>query len=158
LQQKKSCSEWEVKKATIHEGRHNKHIVPIYDSISVDGSCLINPGTIEYQGIFTSNKEIIFREGPFQRGTNNIAEFLAIVHALEYCEQNRISIPIYTDSVTAMSWVKHKTVRCSYALGVELSFIVQDAVAWLNRHTWENKILKWYTNTWGENPADFGRK
>jgi ribonuclease HI len=36
--------------------------------------------------------------------------------------------------------------------------LIGRAIKWLNENTYSNKILKWETKAWGENPADFGRK
>lgn len=36
--------------------------------------------------------------------------------------------------------------------------LIERAEAWLNANTWQNPILKWDTENWGEIPADFGRK
>lgn len=41
-------------------------------------------------------------------GTNNLGEFLAIVHGLAYLKKQNKNIPIYSDSRTAISWVKNK--------------------------------------------------
>src|SRR5699024_10014765 len=55
-----------------------------YDSISVDVGTRGNPGPVEYQGVDTKTGKVIFSHGPISKGTNNIGEFLAIVHALAY--------------------------------------------------------------------------
>jgi hypothetical protein len=36
--------------------------------------------------------------------------------------------------------------------------VVERANKWLHSNTYNNPILKWKTEKWGENPADFGRK
>ncbi len=134
---------------------------PILDSISVDGSWITTTGFIEYQGVKTGTKELLFRVGPYPDGTNNIAEFLAIVHALAYCKQHHLQVPIYSDSVTAMSWVKRKAMKTNVERtenNVKLFEIMERAQQWLANNTYSNPILKWETEFWGENPADFGRK
>jgi len=67
---------------------------PITDSISVDGAWNTSTGVVEYQGVHTGTGKLLFKVGPFDDGTNNIVEFLAIVHALAYCKQNNIKLPI----------------------------------------------------------------
>lgn len=60
---------------------------PIEESISVDGAWNTSTGVVEYQGVHTTTKEVIFKMGPFEDGTNNIVEFLGIVHALAHCKR-----------------------------------------------------------------------
>jgi ribonuclease HI len=36
--------------------------------------------------------------------------------------------------------------------------LLDRAQNWLANHTYPNPLLKWETEQWGENPADFGRK
>ncbi|MFZ4929770.1 viroplasmin family protein [Chryseobacterium sp. Mn2064] len=134
---------------------------PIEESISVDGACNVVTGIVEYQGVDTKTKKVLFKQGPFEGGTNNIGEFLAIVHGLAYCKKKNINIPIYSDSKNAMSWVKNKKVRTSQEKNdknTELFDLIDRAVKWLENNEYSNKILKWETKAWGENPADFGRK
>lgn len=134
---------------------------PIKDSISVDGAWNTSTGIVEYQGVHTETGKILFKVGPFEDGTNNIVEFLAIVHALAYCKQNKIKLPIYSDSRNAISWVRDKEARTYHNKSdknVKLFELIDRAIKWLNENTYENEILKWETKAWGENPADFGRK
>jgi ribonuclease HI len=134
---------------------------PILESISVDGAWNTSTGIAEYQGVHTGTGETLFKGGPFEDGTNNIVEFLAIVHALAYCKQNGLTIPIYSDSRNAIGWVrdkKAKTNQIRTQKNEKLFQLIDRAVKWLNVNNYPNKILKWETKTWGENPADFGRK
>lgn len=134
---------------------------PIKDSISVDGAWNTSTGIVEYQGVYTKTGKVLFKAGPFEDGTNNIVEFLAIVHALAYCKQNNIKLPIYSDSRNAIGWVRNKVARTNHNKSNEnakLFELIDRAIKWLNENTYENEILKWETKAWGENPADFGRK
>ncbi|MBK8670276.1 MAG: ribonuclease H family protein [Saprospiraceae bacterium] len=132
------------------------------DSISVDAACSGNPGTMEYQCVDTNTGRLIFHQGPFKEGTNNIGEFLALVHALAMLKKyNNDHTAIYTDSITAISWVKNKKVKSNLAQtknNAQIFDLIQRAILWLNTNTYSNKILKWNTEAWGEIPADFGRK
>lgn len=133
----------------------------IQDSISVDAACSGNPGDMEYQGVFTKTGELIFHKGPYPDATNNIGEFLAIVHALALLKQQDKNMPIYTDSQTAMSWVKNKHAKTKLehtTRNNEVFDLIQRAEAWLKTHSWDIPIYKWDTENWGEIPADFGRK
>ncbi|MCX6353222.1 MAG: ribonuclease H family protein [Bacteroidetes bacterium] len=134
---------------------------PITPSISVDGACNMVSGVAEYRGVDTESKEEIFRIGPFDDGTNNIVEFLAIIHALAHCKELNLTLPIYSDSKTAMAWVRNKKANTTQARtrhNEKLFKLVDRGVAWLHDNLYPNKILKWETEHWGENPADFGRK
>lgn len=132
-----------------------------YDSISVDVGCSGNPGIVEYKGVDTQTGEIIFYQGPISKGTNNLGEFLAIVHALAYLKQLGSTKAIYTDSVTALSWVRKKEVSTNLvkdASTEEIWSLVDRALNWLKRNSYSNAIIKWDTRKWGEIKADFGRK
>lgn len=133
----------------------------IMDSICVDASCLGNPGIVEYRGVDTQTHEEIFHKNPMKNGTNNLGEFLAIVHGLAYLKRENKDIPIYSDSRTAMSWVKQKKVKTTLkrnASNEEIFNLVDRALIWLSKNSYTNKILKWHSKEWGEIPADFGRK
>jgi ribonuclease HI len=134
---------------------------PITDSISVDGAWNTATGVVEYQGVHTGTREVLFKAGPFDDGTNNMVEFLAIVHALAYCKQKGIALPVYSDSRTAMSWVRQKQAKTKHPRSErnkKLFELMDRAIKWLDENTYNNPILKWETKVWGENPADFGRK
>ena len=136
-----------------------KHDI-VWESLSVDAACSGNPGLMEYQGVHTTTKKQIFHQ-KFALGTNNIGEFLAIVHALAMFEKQGKKTPIYTDSRTAMAWVRNKKCKSKLdrnARTEKLWQLVERAEFWLKTHRWENPILKWETDYWGEIPADFGRK
>ena len=130
------------------------------NSLSVDAACSGNPGKMEYRGVHVQTKEVWFLK-EFALGTNNIGEFLAIVHGLAELNRRNINIPVYTDSQTALSWVKKK--KCATKLAEtdetkELFEIVRRAEKWLQGNNWKQVLLKWDTANWGEIPADFGRK
>ncbi|MCB0578995.1 MAG: ribonuclease H family protein [Phaeodactylibacter sp.] len=132
----------------------------VWDSLSVDAACSGNPGVMEYQGVDTRTKAQVFHK-KFSLGTNNIGEFLAIVHALALFKQQGKDTPIYTDSKTAMSWVRRKKANTQLKRTAQTRLIwelIGRAETWLKNNTWDNPILKWDTERWGEIPADFGRK
>ena len=134
----------------------------IQDSIAVDAACSGNPGDMEYRGVVTSTKQELFHMGPLEDGTNNIGEFLAIVHALAMLkQQGKPKLPIYSDSKTAQGWVKKG--KCNTKLehsgrNEKIFELIDRAEKWLALNTITNPILKWETEYWGEIPADFGRK
>ncbi len=135
--------------------------VPNFESISVDAACSGNPGTMEYRGVYTKTGEEIFKQGPFKNGTNNIGEFLALVHGLAFLKQKNSNLPIYTDSKTALAWIKKKkanTLLVKNDANAVLFDLVLRAEKWLKENENSTTILKWETAAWGEIPADFGRK
>ena len=134
---------------------------PILNSISVDAACAGNPGIMEYRGVMNDTKEQLFLNGPFEQGTNNIGEFLALVHGISLLKKNNSTIPVYSDSRNAISWIKQKTCKTNLQKNdrnVKLFDLISRAEDWLKNNSFENKILKWETKAWGEIPADFGRK
>lgn len=139
----------------------NSTPIPITNALTVDAACSGNPGIMEYRGVMLGTREEVFRIGPFFDASNNIGEFLAIVHGLAFCKQNGIDLPIYSDSITAISWVRNK--KCKTLIkktekNKSLFDLVQRAETWLANNSYTNKIYKWDTPSWGEIPADFGRK
>ncbi|TKC08992.1 ribonuclease H1 domain-containing protein [Pedobacter frigoris] len=134
---------------------------PEKNSICVDGAWNTKTNAMEYQGVLFPSRERAFHAGPFATGTNNIAEFLAIVHALTYCKDHPEILIIYSDSNTAITWVKNKRPKTKIAdIGKNSSIIsiMQRAENWLLNNNYQIQIRKWETKKWGENPADFGRK
>ena len=133
----------------------------IREAIAVDAACSGNPGAMEYRGVYLANGREIFHFGPIH-GTNNIGEFLAIIHGLAILKQKGLdSMPIYSDSVNAQLWVrKHhcKTTLVRNDKTEKLHLMIERAEAWLRNNTYRNPIIKWQTDKWGEIPADFGRK
>ena len=134
---------------------------PELNSISVDAASSGNPGIMEYQGVDTNTKEVLFKMGPFNNATNNIGEFLALVHGIAILEKDLQKRIIYSDSVTAMSWVRKK--RCQTKLkrndeNEEVFILIDRATKWLKKNNYSATIKKWETKKWGEIPADFGRK
>lgn len=133
----------------------------IIDSVAVDAACSGNPGKVEYRGVSVKDGTQLFKVGPLEEGTNNIGEFLALVHALAFLEKQNCPLPIYSDSRNAIAWVKHKKCKTQLApspLNKPLFNLIERAEYWLQTHAYTNQILKWETALWGEIPADFGRK
>ncbi|UAM97901.1 ribonuclease H family protein [Polaribacter litorisediminis] len=151
-----------TKKPTLTSSEKEKYGKPILESIAVDAACAGNPGRMEYRGVLTHNKQQIFIKGPFKKGTNNIGEFLALVHGIALLKsKNQHTLPIYSDSKIAMSWIKQKKCKTNLhfdASNKDLLELIKRAENWLKNNSFKNPILKWETKAWGEIPADFGRK
>lgn len=130
------------------------------EAVAVDAACSGNPGPMEYRGVYLRTGQVIFHFGPVY-GTNNIGEFLAIVHALALMKQKGVNMPIYSDSRNAILWVRQK--KCKTQLErtprtEELYLLIERAEKWLRENPYTIPVLKWETRQWGEVPADFGRK
>ena len=140
---------------------HYNESTPANNAICVDAASSGNPGVMEYQGVDILTKKVLFKMGPYKNATNNIGEFLALVHGIAYLEKKKKSKIIYSDSKTAISWVKKK--KCKTTLkknseNKEVFQLISRAVKWLNTNKHNVNIVKWDTKLWGEIPADFGRK
>ncbi|MCD6366543.1 MAG: ribonuclease H family protein [Bacteroidales bacterium] len=133
-----------------------------WNSICVDAACSGNPGPMEYQGIDLQSQQVVFHAGPYDDATNNIGEFLAVVHALAYFKQQKFTDKaIYSDSAVAIGWVKKG--KCNTKLvrtgkNDKAFELITRAEKWLRENPLNHPLLKWNTDRWGEIPADFGRK
>ena len=133
----------------------------ILPALAVDAACSGNPGKMEFRGVIADTGTEVFHRGPYVGGTNNIGEFLAIVLGLAYLKKHQLPWVLYSDSKTAIAWIKQK--KCKTQLewntgNQDLLLAVRAAEKWLAENNWTTEIYKWETEKWGEIPADFGRK
>lgn len=132
------------------------------DALSVDGACAKNPGPMEYRCVRVADGSEVFRVGPLPDGTNNVGEYLALVHALAMLDKQADHItPVYSDSRTALAWLRrrgHKSTLQPTGSNARIFELLRRADAWVQSHEILNPVLKWDTENWGEIPADFGRK
>ncbi len=108
----------------------------------MDAACSGSPGRLEYRGVDLQTGKEIFRKGPFENGTNNVGEFLAIVQALMLLKKQRSDYPVYSDSETAIGWVKKK--HCNTKLAADetnapLFELIDQAEDWLAEHTYPTR-------------------
>ncbi|MCS3110852.1 ribonuclease H family protein [Bacteroides fragilis] len=149
-----------AKKKTTGPSTEMLPVAVIENSLAVDAACSGNPGPMEYRGVHVASRQEIFHFGPM-KGTNNIGEFLALVHGLALLKQKGFDMPIYSDSANAISWVKQKKCKTKLPRTAEteaLFVLIERAEKWLKENKYTTPILKWETREWGEIPADFGRK
>ena len=149
------------KKKTLTATELAKIGAPNLYSLSVDAASSGNPGIMEYRGVDTQTRQQLFHQGPFQQGTNNVGEFLALVHGLAFLKLQKSDRILYTDSRIAMGWIKKK--KCNTKLkqsskNKTVFELIERAEKWLKKNTYSTPIVKWETKAWGEIPADFGRK
>jgi ribonuclease HI len=134
---------------------------PIEESYGVDASCTGNPGPVEYKCVHTTTRQPIFRQGPFENGSNNIGEFLAMAHALALFKKRNITAAVYSNSETAHVWIKNKIDKTKLPRD-EKNAPTFDLIArtedWLGQNEYSNDILKWDTDARGDIPADYRRK
>lgn len=155
---------WDIGSMPQTEPTPSSDVVQDYikQSISVDAACSGNPGELEYQCVNTETGEQIFGSKRYPVGTNNLGEFLAIVDGLRYLHEMSDSVtPIYSDSVSALAWVRNGKVKTNLIRNADTEKLWQDiesAIDWLHSHSYSNPVLKWETKRWGESKADFGRK
>ena len=132
------------------------------DAWAVDAACSGNPGPMEYRCVRIDDGTEVFHLGPLADGTNNIGEYLAIIHAAALLAQRGDTrTPIYSDSRTALAWVRNRGARTKLehtARNARIFELLARADRWIQTHTIANPLLKWDTDNWGEIPADFGRK
>ena len=142
-------------------------VQPVSPCIAVDAACSGNPGKMEYQGVFVdfstqpTTVNMLFKSPVFPNATNNIGEFLALVHALSLQKKNGWKLPIYSDSVNAQIWVRQKKCKTKLQHNNKNDYLfqlIERAENWLSENAIEVPILKWKTEIWGEIPADYGRK
>jgi ribonuclease HI len=134
---------------------------PRAQSICVDVGTYGNPGRVMYQGVATHTGDVLFSSPSIPYGTNNLGEFVAIVHGLAYIKKNGLDVPVYTDSVNARNWVRRKEVRSTLARderSMTMWTLVDRALQWLHTHTDHATVLQWDTKAWGQIKADYGRK
>ena len=148
--------------STSHKGKISdlSHTRPKGSFVIVDAACAGVPGPTEYQGFLMPEKKLLFSMH-IGLATNNIGEFLAIVHALALLKSQNSELPIYSDSETALSWVRKRKIgsKLERTAKTQRAWELSDrAIAWLNSNSYPNKVYKWVTEHWGENPADYGRK
>ena len=144
-------------------------IKPTLPSVCADAACDGSPGRLEYRCVRTATGEPVLGAGPFEDGTNNVGEFLAIVDALRWLAKQGLDWPVYSDSSNAIAWVKAR--KCN----TKLQRTRNNALLFARIAQAENelragalghgiqpsagpRVLKWNTSVWGEIPADFGRK
>ncbi len=132
----------------------------VKEALCVDASCTGNPGPMEYRCVHLPSGRVTFHFGPIP-GTNNIGEFLAIVHALALQKKRGTHLPVYTDSQTALTWVRNRRAKTTLKPSAKTAKALEltaRAEKWLRENRVEVPLLKWDTEEWGEIPADFGRK
>ena len=139
--------------------------LPITPSVAVDAACNMRTGKMEYRGVDTATGRVVFARGPYAATTNNVGEFLALVFAIALFNRPGneafATMPIYSDSITALAWVRNRRANTKMESKPENAALrdqIARAEGWLRQHTWKNPVLKWRTELWGEIPADYGRK
>ena len=148
-----------AKKSTLSAKNENPPY--IMESLAVDAACSGNPGKMEYRGVYVETGQQVFHVGPMEQGTNNIGEFLALVHGLALFKKSGCTMPVYTDSHNAILWVKQKKCKTKLectSINEPIFDLIERAEKWLRENTYSTQIIKWETSVWGEIPADFGRK
>lgn len=110
-----------------------------------------------YKGVDTSTGEELFRQGPFMDCDQHVGEFLALVHGLAFLQKQGSTIPVYSRSRHAISWVtseKQYAGRLALTPNNEKVYeMLERAKKWLAKNTLENEILLWNKRAWNH-PGD----
>ncbi len=118
-------------------------------SIAVDAACSSATGIMEYQGIDLVSGQVIFRVSQ-PNGTNNIGEFLAIVHGLSWLQkEKKTDYVLYSDSKIAINRVKNGKCNTNFAPTAEnlqLFDLIRRAEDWLANQSFSTQILKRHTD------------
>lgn len=122
--------------------------------LAVDAACSGNPGPMEYRGVYLLTGQEIFHFGPVY-GTNNIGEFLAIVHGLALLKQKQLDMPLYSDSRNALLWVKQKKCKTKLERNAKtetLFQLIERAEKWLKENTYTTPLRNGKQNHGGKSP------
>lgn len=124
--------------------------------IATDCAHSTKHGLTQFRGIDLKTGEQIFFEDIGNK-TVNIGEFLGVVTAIKYILENDYSPRIiYTDSITAIAWVRDKkTASKKKYPALKKAEIFLKA---MSEEIDKIEILHWDNNKLGEIPADFGHK
>ena len=138
---------------------NEKDLPFVKKSIAVDAACSSATGIMEYKGIDLVSEKEVFTFS-FPEGTNNIGEFLAIVHGLSWLKsEKKGDYSLYSDSRNAIGRVREKKCKTNYSpKDQKLMEIIKRAENRLNTNTYTTEILKRDTENRWEIPADFWRK
>lgn len=128
------------------------------NSLCVSAQCKGEYGEMEYKGVHTGSKELLFHVKGFEMGTKNTGDFLSIVHALAQAKKDEKEQPIiYTASEVAISWVRDKSYRTNLIKdkkSEKLFDYLERAVKWLDNNDVDfNRIRKWESKIWGKIPS-----
>ena len=124
--------------------------------ICCDAAHSTKNGITEYRAhVLETGEQILYKNLGNQ--TVNIGEFLAIIDCIKYIIENDYQYPvIYSDSLTAITWVKNKKTGSKrknpdlQKAEVFLKVMAED----INKI----EILHWDNKCWGEIISDFGNK
>ena len=136
--------------------------------LAVDAAYSHKTKLVEWRGVLvtaTGQKEV-FRSKPYDGGSANVGEYLAIIEGIEWIGNNMqigSYLPIYSDSLNAQSWVRRKAHASTVSACDAIKQMLAKADSLLQAGLYglvkkSNPIFDWKTSQWGEIPADFGRK
>ena len=106
--------------------------------IAVDAWCSKNPGPGGYRGVDLETGKTVFSWST-DLTTNNLVEFVALVNGMKFIKEKGIGDAVWTDSKTAMSWVRNKKCKTTFDLerNIELKNKVDESI----RYLYENLSL-----------------
>lgn len=101
---------------------------------------------MEYKAFNEETQKWIFQKKYTGYCTQNISDFISIVHALHYCNENSLDSPIYNNNKIAINWANNKKTNTQLFKNNENKEIFQlyeNALVWLKQNECSNQILFW---------------
>lgn len=120
-------------------------------------------GVVEWRGVDIATGKEVFRSDTYPEGTIAMGEFAALLDGIKHAMDNGYT-EVYTDSVSAMTWLKNGVDPKMKATPASLPLCerIWSDVGWLQleevRVPAQRLMRKWLSKEWGENPADLGYK
>lgn len=134
---------------------------PYRGCICSDGSAINNgrPGMIgSFKVIDTSNFTNSFVSSTIKNCSNNIAELMGLMKAIDIADGTGKPQDIYCDSIIALNWLYQGYHTSEYG-DLKLLRAVDRGFLYLKtREPINHRIWWWITKEFGENPSDLGGK
>ena len=109
--------------------------LPTPGDLLCSGSCKGNPGpgswSVSRLDSVQPDSATVSRHGEFERGTNNQAEFLAIVAALDEARQGAPGAVVWSTSQTAIRWIEKRAYKKASASDAALQTELDEAEKWV---------------------------
>jgi ribonuclease HI len=125
---------------------------PIAESICVH-SYAISQNIIGYAGYHTSAGDNYFKFENIETNHIHLADFVGLVHALAYCKEKSLALPIYSNSQNAINAIETININRLQinpnTISQQAQNLINRAIQFLQNNTYINPILAWQTKNWG---------
>lgn len=111
-------------------------------------------GTMRWRSLRLDDHTVLLdRRG--EQGSINVAEFLAIMETIQYCDEMQLAVPIYSASFVAVKWIQERVFNTSSVTPEALI----ERVRRFNLADYDRSTLEyWDPEVWGRTPVDFGAR